>query len=139
MQNVPSLSPGFSPCSHPACCPGVPYSSYPNHSDKKKKSRSYGLFSSKVLHTTGFYYFFIDFINFRCIQQDNDPKHTSGTSYKGEKKGNSDLKLMKLVRDKLDRKVKAKQLSTARHTCVLSVGKNLLTERYLLPLIERMP
>lgn len=32
--------------------------------------------SQTFLHTTGFYYFYISFIYFRCMQQNNDPKHT---------------------------------------------------------------
>ena len=88
------------------------------------------------------------------LQQDNNPKHTSRLcqNYLIRKEQDSRLQIMewpaqspginpiKLVWDELDRRVKAKQPTSATHLWeLLQQCWEELSEQYLISIVERMP
>uniref|UniRef100_Q7M3L8 Orf within vasotocin gene (Tes1 element) n=1 Tax=Eptatretus stoutii TaxID=7765 RepID=Q7M3L8_EPTST len=88
------------------------------------------------------------------LQQDNDPKHTSRLCQndlrREEQDGrlqimewpaqSPDLNPIELVWDELDRRVKAKQPTSATHLWeLLQQSREELSEQYLISIVERMP
>ena len=88
------------------------------------------------------------------LQQDNDPKHKSKLSHNYLRKKEQDGKLenmewpaespdlnpIELVQDELDRRVKAKQTTSATHLWeLLQQSWEELSEEYLISIAERMP